>query len=45
MGSDPDDEYSDDDEYPSNVDLDGYWIMRTEVTNEQYGRCVEHSYL
>ena len=21
------------------VDMDEYWIMRTEVTNEQYGRC------
>jgi len=23
------------------VTLDGYWIMRTEVTNAQYGRCVD----
>jgi formylglycine-generating enzyme required for sulfatase activity len=24
----------------SNVHLDGFWIKRTEVTNEEYGRCV-----
>jgi formylglycine-generating enzyme required for sulfatase activity len=30
------------DEQPSHtVELDGYWIQRTEVTNEQYTRCVE----
>jgi formylglycine-generating enzyme required for sulfatase activity len=30
------------DEFPQHsVPLDGYWIMRTEVTNEQYARCVE----
>ncbi len=23
------------------VQLDGYWIMRTETTNAQYGACVE----
>ena len=26
---------------PHSVQLDGYWIQRTEVTNEQYKRCVE----
>jgi formylglycine-generating enzyme required for sulfatase activity len=25
---------------PHTVALDGYWIMQTEVTNAQYGRCV-----
>jgi tetratricopeptide (TPR) repeat protein len=30
------------DEQPQHsVSLDGYWIQRTEVTNAQYGRCVE----
>ena len=29
-------------EHPQHpVTLDGYWIQRTEVTNAQYGRCVE----
>ena len=30
------------DEQPRHsVELDGYWIQRTEVTNEQYKRCVD----
>ena len=30
------------DEQPEHaVTLDGYWMQRTEVTNEQYKRCVD----
>ncbi len=33
------------DEHPQHsVTLDDYWIMRTEVTNAQYGRCVDAGY-
>ncbi len=33
---------ADTDEHPQHsVTLDGYWIMSTEVTNAQYGRCVD----
>jgi formylglycine-generating enzyme required for sulfatase activity len=43
MGSDPDvDFYAEDAEMPQHpVTLDNYWIDRTEVTNEQYQRCVD----
>jgi formylglycine-generating enzyme required for sulfatase activity len=43
MGSDPAvDKMADESEFHTHtVDLDGFWIMRTEVTNEQYARCVE----
>ena len=30
-----------DEQPPHTVQLDGYWMLRTEVTNEQYKRCVE----
>ncbi len=41
MGSDDADTIAYDTEKPSHpIDLPGYWIGRTEVTNEQYGRCV-----
>ena len=29
------------DEQPHRVELDSYWMQRTEVTNEQYKRCVD----
>ncbi len=42
MGSGNADRLADYDEKPLHaVLLDGYWIMRTEVTNEQYRQCVE----
>jgi formylglycine-generating enzyme required for sulfatase activity len=42
MGSSAQDELALDDEKPQHkVDLTGYWMMRTEVTNEQYKRCVD----
>lgn len=42
MGSAADDRLANDDERPQHsVTLDGYWIMRTEVTNQQYKRCVD----
>jgi formylglycine-generating enzyme required for sulfatase activity len=43
MGSDPEvDLQAYEEEFPQHpVDLDGFWIMRTEVTNEQYARCVK----
>jgi formylglycine-generating enzyme required for sulfatase activity len=43
MGSDPEvDSLAFAYETPQHtVHLDGFWIMRTEVTNEQYARCVE----
>jgi formylglycine-generating enzyme required for sulfatase activity len=42
MGSSDQDELADDDEKQQHeVQLDEYWIMRTEVTNEQYKRCVD----
>jgi serine/threonine-protein kinase len=42
MGSDEGDPDAFDDEFPRhNVTLtEGFWIDRTEVTNQQYGRCV-----
>jgi len=41
MGAHEDDKESNDDEKPQHtLYLNGYWIMRTEVTNEQYMRCV-----
>ena len=41
MGSTDDDAEGRSDEKPQRtVYLDAYWIMQTEVTNEQYGRCV-----
>jgi formylglycine-generating enzyme required for sulfatase activity len=42
MGSGDNDSMAASDERPqATVNLDGFWIMRTEVTNEQYRRCVE----
>ena len=43
MGSDPNvDSMGQKDELEQHtVPLDGFWIMRTEVTNEQYARCVD----
>ncbi len=42
MGSTDEDALADDDEKPAHrVQLDGYWMQRTEVTNEQYKRCVD----
>ena len=42
MGSGDEDELAASDEKPAHtVSLDGYWIMRTEVTNAQYKRCVD----
>jgi formylglycine-generating enzyme required for sulfatase activity len=42
MGSADEDELADDDEKPVHtVEVDGFWIMQSEVTNAQYGRCVE----
>jgi len=43
IGSDPEqDPLALNNEVPQHtVDVDGFWIMRTEVTNAQYGRCVE----
>ena len=42
MGSDETDSLAYDDEKPTQrVSLDAFWMMRTEVTNEQYGRCVD----
>ncbi len=41
MGSSANDSLAQDDEKPQHsVKLSGYWIMRTEVTNIQYARCV-----
>ncbi|MCC6454037.1 MAG: SUMF1/EgtB/PvdO family nonheme iron enzyme [Caldilineaceae bacterium] len=41
MGSRAEDTVAFDDEKPQHeVDLPGFWIMRTEVTNAQYARCV-----
>ena len=42
MGSGAGDSLASDDEKPqTTVNTDEFWIMRTEVTNAQYGRCVE----
>lgn len=42
MGSAADDQLAEDDERPQHpVTLDGYWILRTEVTNGQYKQCVD----
>ena len=42
MGSEQDDTVARADEKPqSSVHVDGFWVMRTEVTNGQYRRCVE----
>jgi len=42
MGSSDKDKQADNDEKPPHtVYVDGFWIMRTEVTNEQYKRCVD----
>lgn len=42
MGSRDEDELAQDDEKPPHaVEVDGFWIMQTEVTNAQYKRCVE----
>jgi len=42
MGSSDDDKQALEDEKPQQVVyLDGYWVMRTEVTNEQYKRCAD----
>ena len=42
MGSDEENDQADGDEYPQHeVYLDGYWIDRYEVTNQQYGKCVD----
>jgi serine/threonine-protein kinase len=42
MGSDDDNDQADNDEYPQHeVYLDGFWIDRYEVTNQQYGLCVK----
>jgi formylglycine-generating enzyme required for sulfatase activity len=42
MGSGAEDGLADDDEKPPHtVAVDGFWIMRTEVTNAQYQRCVD----
>jgi formylglycine-generating enzyme required for sulfatase activity len=42
MGSSDEDELARDDEKPPHaVEVDGFWIMQTEVTNAQYKRCVE----
>ena len=42
MGSDESDIDADRDELPQHtVYLDGFWIDRTEVTNDMYGRCVQ----
>jgi formylglycine-generating enzyme required for sulfatase activity len=42
MGSTDEDSLASDNEKPAHrVQLDGYWIQRTEVTNEQYKRCVD----
>ena len=41
MGADEDAYWGDDDERPArSVYLDGYYIMKTEVTNAHYSRCV-----
>ncbi len=41
MGSGTDDAYAEPDEMPlRRVQLDGYWIDQTEVTNVKYARCV-----
>lgn len=41
MGSSDDDSAADNDEKPQHlVNLDAFWIMQTEVTNAQYGKCV-----
>ncbi len=42
MGSGEGDTLAREDEKPQeSVDVDGFWMMRTEVTNGQYRRCVE----
>ena len=42
MGSDVGDAHAPDDEKPQHeVSLDAFWIMWTEVTNAQYGQCVQ----
>jgi formylglycine-generating enzyme required for sulfatase activity len=42
MGSTDEDSLASDNEKPAHrVRLAGYWIQRTEVTNEQYKRCVD----
>lgn len=42
MGSEEGNEPARDDEKPqTSVNVDGFWLMRTEVTNGQYRRCVE----
>ncbi len=42
-GSSAEDPLAHDDEKPQQTDLylDAFWIMRTEVTNAQYAKCVE----
>ncbi len=40
MGSAEGDPDADSDEKPHKATLDAYWVDRTEVTNEQYRRCV-----
>lgn len=42
MGSTSDDPDADSDEFPAHEVMltEGFWIDQTEVTNEQYGRCV-----
>jgi formylglycine-generating enzyme required for sulfatase activity len=42
MGASPDDGQAGYDEHPPHtVEVDGFWLDRTEVTNDEYRRCVE----
>jgi formylglycine-generating enzyme required for sulfatase activity len=42
MGAGDEDKLADDEEKPPHtVEVDGFWIMQTEVTNAQYKKCVE----